>query len=108
MTYGDGSKERVIGIGKIEYMGKPSLDDFLFVEGLKVNFTNSECLITNENNEVIMKGKRSKDNCYLWSSEEAECSATCMRAKKAGKGGYEVKTNVVCLKSCTRCQDIIL
>ena len=31
-------------------------------QGLKVNFTESECLVTNEKNEVVMKGVRSKDN----------------------------------------------
>jgi hypothetical protein len=31
-----------------------------------VNFTRAECIITNKNDEVTTKGRRKKDNCYLW------------------------------------------
>lgn len=83
VTFGDGSKGEIKGVGKLDYPGLLSLDDVLFVkgltanlisvsqlcdQGLKVNFTKSECVVTNENNEVIMKGARSKDNCYVNSS----------------------------------------
>ena len=33
---------------------------------MNVNFSKSECLVTNRNGEVVMKGAKSKDNCYLW------------------------------------------
>jgi hypothetical protein len=73
VTFGDGSKGEIKGVGKLDYPGLPSLDDVLFVKGItanlisisqlcdqghKVNFTKSECLVTNEKNEVIMKGAR--------------------------------------------------
>ncbi|XP_058768724.1 uncharacterized protein LOC131642498 [Vicia villosa] len=32
----------------------------------EIRFTKEECIITNEANEEVMKGFRSKDNCYLW------------------------------------------
>jgi len=85
VTFGDGSKSEIKGVGRVDYAGQPCLDNVLFVKGLaanlisisqlcdqgyKVNFTQSECLITNDNKEVVMRGTRSKDNCYLWNSPE--------------------------------------
>lgn len=73
ITFRDGSKGEIKGVGKLDYHGLPSLDDVLYVKGmtanlisisqlcdqdLKVNFTKSECLVINEKNEVIMKGSR--------------------------------------------------
>jgi len=37
-------------------------------QGLTVNFDKPECQITDKEGEVLMKGTRSKDNCYLWVS----------------------------------------
>ena len=51
-------------------------------QGFKVNFTKAGCLICNEKNEVIMKGIRSKDNCYLWVPQELNLSSTCVLAKE--------------------------
>ena len=51
-------------------------------QGLKVNFTKSECLVTNEENAVVMKGTRSKDNCYLWNSLEAGGLTSCLMTKE--------------------------
>ncbi|MCI18721.1 gag-pol polyprotein, partial [Trifolium medium] len=51
-------------------------------QGLKVNFTQSECLVTDDNGEILMKGARSKDNCYLWVSREGDNSSTCLIAKE--------------------------
>ena len=80
----------------MEYAGQPSLDNVLFVkglvanlisirqlcdQGLKVKFTQSECLITNDKNEVVMTGTRSKEKCYLWSSTETRCLSTCLMQK---------------------------
>lgn len=64
----------------MDYPRLPSLNDVLFVkglsanlisisqlydQGLKVNFNKYECMVTNEKDEAIMKGSRSKDNFYL-------------------------------------------
>ena len=68
VTFGDGAKGEIKGVGKLECSGVPKLDDVLLVKGLtanlisiiqlcdqgfKVNFTKEECLICNENNEVM-------------------------------------------------------
>src|SRR4030066_1654593 len=49
---------------------------------MKVNFTKSECIVTNKNNEVRMKGARSKDNCYLWVPLETSSITACMMTKE--------------------------
>lgn len=50
-------------------------------KGLNVNFTKSGCLVTNEKNEVLMRGVRCKDNYYLWIPQEINCSSTCLLSK---------------------------
>ena len=97
VTFGDGSKGEIKSVGKVDYPGQPSLDKVMLVKGLttnlisisqlsdqgfKVNFTKEECLVTNDKGEVIMKGARSKDNCYLWTSPETKCSSTCLMTKE--------------------------
>lgn len=95
-TFGDGAKGEILVIGKLARTGLTKLDDVLLVkgltanlisisqlcdQGLKVNFTKLKCLVTNEQNEVIMKGTRSKDNCYLWLPKEIAKSSTCLISK---------------------------
>ena len=97
MTFGDGAKGEIKGIGKLNCPGVPNLDNVLLVkgltanlisisqlcdQGLNVNFTKTECLITNAKNEVIMKGFRSKDNYYMWNSQETSYSSICALAKE--------------------------
>jgi hypothetical protein len=36
---------------------------------MEVNLNKSGCKITNEKGEVLMKGSRTKNNCYKWISE---------------------------------------
>lgn len=77
LTFRDGAKGEIKGVGRQTCTRFPSLDNVLLVkgltanqitisqlcdEGLKVNFTKLECLVTNEKHEVLMKGVRSKDN----------------------------------------------
>lgn len=65
VTFGDGGKGEIKGIGKLLCIGLPRLDDVLLVKGLNANlisisqlcdqgleasFTKSKCLITNEKN----------------------------------------------------------
>jgi len=50
-------------------------------QGLKVNFTKLKWLVTYEHSEVIMKGTRSKDNCYSWIPKEIVKSSTCLISK---------------------------
>ncbi|GAU35618.1 hypothetical protein TSUD_30350 [Trifolium subterraneum] len=97
VTFGDGAKGEIKGIGNLINKGLPKLNNVLLVkgltanlisisklcdQGLKVNFTKSECLITNNKNTVIMKGARSKDNCYLWVPQETSCNTQTRIYKK--------------------------
>ncbi|XP_058756892.1 uncharacterized protein LOC131630117 [Vicia villosa] len=81
VTLGDGDIREVKGVGKTKGVSIPNLNNVLLVQGLAANlisisqlcdegfhakFTKDECIITNEENEEVMKGVRSKDNCYLW------------------------------------------
>ncbi|MCI16681.1 gag-pol polyprotein, partial [Trifolium medium] len=93
VTFGDGAKGEIKGIGKLINSGLPKLDNVLLVKGLtanlisisqlcdqgmKVNFTKSECLVTDDKGDVLMKGVRSKDNFYLWVSPEESHLSTCL------------------------------
>ncbi|GAU24655.1 hypothetical protein TSUD_322630 [Trifolium subterraneum] len=81
VIFGDGAKGKIIGVGKLINKSLPKLENVLLVkgltanlisisqlcdQGLKVNFTKTECLVTSKSDELLMKGVRSKDNCYLW------------------------------------------
>src|ERR1051325_9030882 len=92
VTFGDGAKGEIKGIGNSNWSGVPSLNGVLLVKGLAanlisisqlcdmgltVNFTKSECLVINDEQVVIMKGVRSKDNCYLWESENTTLPSVC-------------------------------
>ena len=73
-------KGEIKGIGKIHSSKFPKIEGVLLVKGLtsnlisisqlcdqgfNVNFRKAECIITNNNSEVTMKGIRNKDNGYL-------------------------------------------
>ncbi|MCI19830.1 gag-pol polyprotein, partial [Trifolium medium] len=96
VTFGDGAKGKIKGIGKLTGPDLPSLDNVLLVEGLTANlisisqlcdqelnvsFNNSECMVTSKDQEV-MKGSRSKDNCYLWQSQHKSQGISCMITKE--------------------------
>jgi hypothetical protein len=104
MTFRDGAKGEILGIGKLINNDLPNLENVLQVkgltvnlisisqlcdQGLKVNFTKSECLVSNEEDEVLMKGTKSKDNCYLWVTQEEAHVATChMQVESSGGKRY--------------------
>jgi hypothetical protein len=77
VTFGDRAKGEIKGVGMLACVGLPKLDNVLLVkgltanlinitqlcdQGLKVNFTKLECLVTDEENDVLMRGVRSTDN----------------------------------------------
>ncbi|XP_059451097.1 uncharacterized protein LOC132181884 [Corylus avellana] len=79
ITYGDGSKSKVIGQGIVEVPGVASPQDVLYVEGLKANllsisqfcdndlvvqFSKKECSIFDAQGKWLMGGDRTSDNCY--------------------------------------------
>jgi len=96
VTFGDGAKGKIVGTGNLIKHGLPRLDDVLLVKGLtanlisisqlcdlglQVNFTKPECQISDEKGEVLMRGTRSKYNCYLWVSQEESFISTCLLSK---------------------------
>jgi hypothetical protein len=71
VTFGDGAKGEIMGTGKLVNHELPKLDNVLLVKGLtanlisisqlcvqgmKVNLTQSECLVTDEEGDVLMRG----------------------------------------------------
>lgn len=85
VTFGYGSKSQIKGVSKLDHTGQPSFDNVLLVkgitanlisiiqicdQGLKVNFTKYECLVTNKEGEFIMTKTKSKEKCYLWRPQE--------------------------------------
>jgi len=51
-------------------------------QGLEVNFSKPECQVSDKKGEVQMRGTRSKDNCYLWVSQEEAHLSTCLVSKE--------------------------
>ena len=97
VTFGDGAKGKILGVGKLVSTGLPKLDNVLLVRGLtanlisisqlcdqgmKVNFNKAECLVTDGVGEVTMRGIRSKDNCYLWVPKDVTSMSTCLVSKE--------------------------
>ncbi|KAK2382715.1 hypothetical protein QL285_070232 [Trifolium repens] len=93
VTFGDCAKGQIKGIEKLINNGLPKLDNVLLVKGLKANlisisqlcdqgvkvdFSKNECLVTNDKGDLLMKGARLKDNCYLWVPQETTHSSTCL------------------------------
>ena len=87
MAFGDGAKGIVIGSGLLKVPSMPKLENVLLVNELKVNlinisqlydhnllvqFTKDKCSVTDSTNTCVMEGKRSSNNCYLFT-----CLGTC-------------------------------
>jgi hypothetical protein len=95
VTYGDNNKEKILGIGKVEAPPFTSIEDVLYVEGLKYNllsisqlcdkgfkikFTKDECLIEDEaNHEVKLIGKRI-NNIFMISLDDSSLKVKCLLA----------------------------
>ena len=97
VTFGDGAKGKIVGIGNLIKHGLPRLDDVLLVKGLtanlisisqlcdlglEVSFTKPEFQISDQKGEVLMRGTRSKDSCYLWVSLDKAFISTCLLSKE--------------------------
>jgi len=82
VTFGDGGKGKIRGIGNSN--GLPKLKTVFLVEGLftnlisitqlcdqgmEANFDRFECKISNQEGEVLMRGIRTRNNCYKWIPE---------------------------------------
>ncbi|CAM8941112.1 unnamed protein product [Rhodiola kirilowii] len=80
VTFGDGFEGKVLEKGILNVQGLPRLKEVFLVKGLQTNlisisqlcdgehyvqFTQNECVILNKNNEPVLTGRRSSNNCYL-------------------------------------------
>ena len=99
VTFGDNSKEKVVGLGKVTITKDLSISDVLLVESISFNllsisqlcdvelictFSDSEVVVTSkEDKSLIFKGFR-HDNIYLvdFSSNDASL-ATCIFSKNS-------------------------
>lgn len=43
-------------------------------QGMNVSINKYECVISNKDQKVLMKGSRSKHNCYIWISQSSSKS----------------------------------
>ena len=79
VTFGDGSKSVIRGIGTVDILGLPVFEDVWYVDGLKANllsisqicdnglnvlFTKYECEILDRGGDYMSVGVRTADNCY--------------------------------------------
>ncbi|XP_057444324.1 uncharacterized protein LOC130736517 [Lotus japonicus] len=96
VTFGDGAKGKIKCIGKLVNSGSPDLNNVLLVKGLATNliiisqlcdqdlnvlFSKTECMVTTSNHKVVMRGVRSKDNCYMWVPQEKAQVSRCLISK---------------------------
>ncbi|CAJ2665853.1 unnamed protein product [Trifolium pratense] len=117
VTFGDGAKGEIRGIGRLIDHGLPKLENVLLVKGLtanlisisqlcdqgmKVNFTKNECLVSNNEGDILMRGIRSKDNCYLWIPLEEGNVSTCFLTKNEEVKLWHQKLGHLNLKSMKR------
>ncbi|XP_024020928.1 uncharacterized protein LOC112091467 [Morus notabilis] len=80
VTFGDGVKGKVLGKGTLDVDGLSRLKNVLLVEGLKANlisisqlsdqepfvsFSKDKCRMIDEEENCVMEGSRSSDNCYM-------------------------------------------
>jgi len=81
VIFDDGGKGRIQGMSNVCSDELPKLENVLLVkgqvsnlisisqlcdQGMEVTFNKTECLVNNQKGEVLMKGTRSKNNCYKW------------------------------------------
>src|ERR1051325_6178958 len=59
VTFGDGAKGEIKGVGNLDCSG----------------------VVINDDQEVVMRGVRSKDNCYIWESKNTNLSFVCSTDK---------------------------
>jgi hypothetical protein len=62
---------------------------------MNIIFTKTECLIVNKDSEVIMEGIRTKNNCYMWSSQMDDPSKMSIVARRTFKGNEKCQTRML-------------
>ncbi|CAL8107783.1 unnamed protein product [Prunus armeniaca] len=88
VTFGDGSKGKILGKGDVETLGLPFLKNVMLVENLQANlisisqlcddgssvwFDKDQCYVADFQGKKVMSGMRSKDNCYCIQLSKNEC-----------------------------------
>ncbi|KAK2356066.1 gag-protease polyprotein [Trifolium repens] len=96
VTFGDGAKGRIKGISKLRDPSLPYLDKVLLVEGLTTNlisisqlceqgldvyFSNSGCIIADDQ-KVVMKGVKTTNKCYKWTPPNISPKIACLTVKE--------------------------
>ncbi|XP_013608102.1 PREDICTED: uncharacterized protein LOC106314834 [Brassica oleracea var. oleracea] len=91
VTFGDGGQGKIRAIGITSRPDVPKLSNVYFVEGLKANlisvsqlcddgleviFNSKECRAVDARNNVVLRGIRSGNNCYLWRPSNVCFTAT--------------------------------
>ncbi|KAK1552751.1 hypothetical protein Q3G72_022904 [Acer saccharum] len=89
VTFGDGTKKQVLGKGTICIPGLSKLRNTLYVDGLQANlisithlceifkevsFNKDVCTIINKKGNVVLRVKRSIDNCYCLEIDPLTCN----------------------------------
>ena len=89
VTFGDGTKKQVLGKGTIRIPGLPKLRNTLYVDGLQANlisithlceifkevsFNKDMCTIIDKKDNVVLRVKRSIDNCYCLEIDPLTCN----------------------------------
>ncbi|XP_062093820.1 uncharacterized protein LOC133799844 [Humulus lupulus] len=118
VTFGDGSKRRIMGRGKLHLHGLPPLKNVLYVEGLKANlisvsqicdegctvlFSKTDYTVVSTSRIHVLTGIISNDNCYLLSTNlvcnAAKMDETELWHYKLGHLNYRDLSKLVKLKA---------
>lgn len=90
VTFGDGIKGKITGVGTLNVAGLPKLKKVLLVNGLhenlisisqlcdqnwNVSFTKDNCNVLDNQKQCIMEGKRSSNNCYVLTTDVLCCTS---------------------------------
>lgn len=91
VTFGDGAKGTVLGVGNVKSQDQPDLVSVYLVDGLKANlisisqlcdeglkvvFTKIDCQALDDKGNMVLEGIRSGNNCYMWRPSKTCFSAT--------------------------------
>ena len=81
VTFCNGEKGKILGSSNLIDNDLPNMNNVLLVkrltfnlisisqlcdQGMTVRFSKFECIMTDEKDEVLMKGIKTKNNCYTW------------------------------------------
>ncbi|CAM9000146.1 unnamed protein product [Rhodiola kirilowii] len=96
VTFGNGVEGRVLGKGMLNVQGLPKLKEVFLVKGLQANlisisqlcdaehhvqFTQDECVVLNKDNEPVLTGRRSSNNCYLLNLGKPNAEISCLLSR---------------------------